>query len=190
MTRPTASEVIDKIIAIFETSGAEEYLGEPVTIGEHMLQTAYFAAEAGGDEETIVGALLHDVGHFTSQLGSFEMNDVIDRLHEDAGAVLLDGIFPQSVVDCVRYHVAAKRYLCAIDAAYYNGLSDASKHSLKLQGGPMDDAECKAFETIPGVERIVLVRRCDDQGKITGMDVPPLETYIPMMYRVAGVTQA
>ena len=106
----SASEVIDRIITIFEKNGAEEYLGEPVTIGAHMLQTAY-----------------------------------------------------------------------------YNGLSAASRHSLSLQGGPMDDAECKAFEEIPGFERIVMVRRCDDQGKISGMDVPPFESYLPMMHRVAGI---
>ena len=183
----SASEVIDRIITIFEKNGAEEYLGEPVTIGAHMLQTAYFAAEAGGDEETVVAALLHDIGHFTSELGSFEMTDVVDRMHDDAGALLLEGVFPESVVDCVRHHVAAKRYLCAVDAAYYNGLSAASRHSLSLQGGPMDDAECKAFEEIPSFERIVMVRRCDDQGKISGMDVPPFESYLPMMHRVAGI---
>ena len=82
-----------------------------------MLQSAYFAAEAGGDEETVVAALLHDIGHFTSELGSFEMTDVVDRMHDDAGALLLEGVFPESVVDCVRHHVAAKRYLCAVDAA-------------------------------------------------------------------------
>lgn len=187
MTEDARRQIIDKIITIFKTNGSEEYLGEPVTIGEHMLQTAYFAAEAGGDEETIIGALVHDVGHFTSELGSFEMNDVMDRMHEDAGAMLIEGIFPETVVDCVRHHVAAKRYLCAVDAKYYESLSDASKHSLKLQGGPMDDDECKAFKRIPGFERIVMVRRCDDQGKVTGMDVPPLEHYLPMLYRVAGV---
>ena len=187
MTEKERRQVIDRIIAIFRTNGAEEYLGEPVTIGEHMLQSAYFASEAGGDDETVIGALVHDVGHFTSELGSFEMNDVMDRMHEDAGAMLIEGVLPESVVDCVRHHVAAKRYLCAVDKAYYDGLSDASKHSLKLQGGPMDEAECSAFERIPGFERIVLVRRCDDQGKVTGMDVPPLEHYLPRLYRVAGL---
>ena len=180
-------EVVDTIVDIFRRNGAEEYLGEPVTMAEHMLQTAYFTAEAGGDDDAVIAALIHDIGHFTSELGSFAMNDVMDRMHEDAGAMLLEGVFPQIVVDCVKYHVAAKRYLCAVDAAYHSGLSDASKHSLKLQGGPMDDAECKAFEAIPDFEKIILVRRCDDQGKVRGMDVPPLEDYLPMLYQVAGL---
>lgn len=180
-------DVVDRIVEIFRESGAEEYLGEPVTMAEHMLQTAWFTAEAGGDEEAVVAALIHDIGHFTSELGSFAMNDVMDRMHEDAGAMLLEGVFPQVVVDCVQYHVAAKRYLCAVDAAYHAGLSEASVKSLALQGGPMDDAECKAFEAIPGFEKIILVRRCDDQGKVQGMDVPPLEDYLPMLYRTAGL---
>jgi predicted HD phosphohydrolase len=102
--------------------------------------------------------------------------------------MLLEGVFPQVVVDCVQYHVAAKRYLCAVDAAYHAGLSKASVKSLALQGGPMDDAECTAFEAIPGFEKIILVRRCDDQGKVRGMDVPPLEDYLPMLYRTAGLS--
>ncbi|MGC6484052.1 MAG: HD domain-containing protein [Candidatus Puniceispirillales bacterium] len=179
--------VIDKIVEIFRENGAEEYLGEPVTMAEHMLQTAYFTAEAGGEEDAVVAALIHDIGHFTSKLGSFAMNDVMDRMHEDAGAMLLEGVFPQVVVDCVKHHVAAKRYLCAVDEAYHAGLSDASKHSLKLQGGPMDADERQAFEAIPGVDKILLVRRCDDQGKVPGMDVPPLEDYLPMLYRTAGL---
>ena len=146
-------EVVDTIVDIFRRNGAEEYLGEPVTMAEHMLQTAYFTAEAGGDDDAVIAALIHDIGHFTSELGSFAMNDIMDRMHEEAGAMLLEGVFPQIVIDCVQHHVAAKRYLCAVDAAYHNGLSDASKHSLKLQGGPMDDAECKAFEAIPILRR-------------------------------------
>lgn len=180
-------DVVDTIVDIFRRNGAEEYLGEPVTMAEHMLQTAYFTAEAGGDDDAVIAALIHDIGHFTSELGSFAMNDIMDRMHEEAGAMLLEGVFPQIVIDCVQHHVAAKRYLCAVDAAYHNGLSEASKHSLKLQGGPMDDAECKAFEAIPDFEKIILVRRCDDQGKVRGMDVPPLEDYLPMLYRVAGL---
>ena len=187
MTEDERRQAIDQIINIFHTNGEEEYLGESVSIGEHMLQAAYFASQAGGDDDAVIGALIHDVGHFTSELGVFAMGDVADRLHENAGAILIEGVLPETVVDCVRHHVAAKRYLCAVDRAYYNSLSEASKHSLKLQGGPMRVEECKSFESIQGFDRIVLVRRCDDQGKVSGMMVPPLEHYLPMLYRVAGL---
>jgi predicted HD phosphohydrolase len=87
-------------------------------------------------------------------LGSFAMNDVMNRMHEEAGAMLLRGGFPQIVIDCVQHHVAAKRYLCAVDGGYHARLSDTSKHSLDLPGEPMDDAECKAFETAPAFEKL------------------------------------
>lgn len=176
--------LITAICDIFSHHGGEEYLGEPVTMAEHMLQSAHFAAEASADEETIIAALIHDIGHFTSTHGAFTMQDTKDRYHEDAGAVLLEGAFPDSVVACVKHHVAAKRYLCAVDAAYHAGLSEASKHSLTLQGGAMDAQECQDFANHPHLEQILLVRRCDDQGKIAGLSVPPLEHYLPMMRRV------
>ena len=60
-----------------------------------MLQSAYFASQAGGDDDAVIGALIHDVGHFTSELGAFAMDDVADRLHEDAGAMLIEGFCPK-----------------------------------------------------------------------------------------------
>ena len=70
------------------------------------------------------------------------------------------------------------------DSAYHDELSDASVHSLKLQGGPMNANERAAFEENPYLDQILLVRRCDDKGKVTGLEVPPLDHYLPMMRRV------
>ena len=148
------------------------------------LQAAHFAAEAGADEITIVAALVHDIGHFTSEHGSFTMEDTKDRFHEHAGARILEGAFPPLVVEAVKNHVDAKRYLCAVDSAYHDGLSDASVHSLKLQGGPMNADERAAFEENPYLDQILLVRRCDDKGKVAGLEVPSLDHYLPMMRRV------
>ena len=84
----------DNIVAflgdIFERRGGEEYLGEPVTMAEHMLQGAHFAEKADEPEIIIVSALLHDIGHFTSEFGTFSMDDEEDRFHEDAGAEVLE----------------------------------------------------------------------------------------------------
>ena len=71
-----------------------------------------------------------------------------------------------------------------MDSAYYDGLSEASVHSLKLQGGPMNADERAAFEENPYLDQILLVRRCDDKGKVAGLEVPPLDHYLPMMRRV------
>ena len=178
----------DNIVAfladIFERRGGEEYLGEPVTMAEHMLQGAQFAENAGEPEIIIVAALLHDIGHFTSEFGSFTMDDVEDRHHEEAGAAVLERFFPTLVTDCVRYHVAAKRYLCAARPEYFRRLSEASVLSLKLQGGPMSPAEVAAFEKNPNVKEIVKVRHYDDAGKRTDMKTQTFSYYAPMVQRV------
>ena len=117
--------IVDFIGSIFERRGGEEYLGEPVTMGQHMLQGATLAEQNEEPDEIVVGALLHDIGHFTSEFGTFSMDDTEDRYHENAGAAVLENFFPSVITDCCRYHVAAKRYLCATDPQYFNKLSDA-----------------------------------------------------------------
>jgi phosphonate degradation associated HDIG domain protein len=169
---------------IFERRGGEEYLGEPVTMAEHMLQGAYLAEQQGEGEEIIVATLLHDIGHFTSEFGTFSMEDTHDKYHEEAGARVLERFFPSIVTDCVRHHVAAKRYICATDPRYLEQLSEASLHSLKLQGGPMSAEEVAKFEKHPNVRAIVKVRYLDDAGKVAGMVTPGFAHYAPMVQRV------
>lgn len=169
---------------IFERRGGEEYLGEPVTMAEHMLQGATIAENNGQPEEIIVGALLHDIGHFTSEFGTFSMADTEDRFHEDAGAEVLAQFFPDVIVDCVRYHVAAKRYLCATKPAYFDRLSVASVHSLNLQGGPMDADEVTEFANNPNLKQIIAVRYLDDAGKRDDMAIPDFAHFAPMVQRM------
>ena len=187
-TPQTAEEKIAKTLAIIEdifvNHGSQDYLGEDVTMAEHMMQAAHMAESQGADDLTVTGALLHDIGHFTSAFGTFTMADTHDRYHEDAGAAVLEGLFPEAVIAMVQHHVAAKRYLCATDQRYYDDLSDASKHSLKLQGGPMSDDEVKAFAENPHLDRILTVRRCDDGGKVKGTDTPALGHYLKIVARV------
>ncbi len=132
----------------------------------------------------IVAALLHDIGHFTSEFGMFRMDDTKDRFHEDAGAAVLERFFPTLVTDCVRYHVAAKRYLCATRPEYFGRLSEASVHSLNLQGGPMSPDEVRAFEARPNLKEIITVRYLDDAGKHADMETPPFAHFAPMVQRV------
>ena len=173
--------IVEKIADVFDQHGDAEYLGEPVTMAQHMLQAAHFAKQAGEPDAVVVAALLHDIGHFTSELGTFSMADTEDKYHEDAGAVFLAQHFPPVVVDCVKHHVAAKRYLCATDPAYFAKLSDASVHSLNLQGGPMSADEVAAFEQEPNLGAIVRVRLYDDQGKDPNLEVEGFDTYREMM---------
>lgn len=189
MTKPDYSTLTkDNIVAflgdIFDRRGGEEYLGEPVTMAEHMLQGATFAEQGGLSEEIIVSALLHDIGHFTSEFGTYSPDDTEDRHHEDAGAIVLAPFFPSIVTDCVKYHVAAKRYLCATKPEYFERLSQASVHTLELQGGPMKADELAAFEANPNLEKIIQVRYLDEAGKRPDMQTPDYWHFAPMVQRV------
>ncbi len=185
-----ATETLDRtnIVAflgdIFARRGAEEYLGEPVTIAEHMLQGAALATAAGASDEVVAAALLHDVGHFTHEFPEDAADQGIDSRHEEAGARILERFFPAIVTDCVRLHVDAKRYLCATDPAYYDRLSAASIHSLELQGGPMGTDECTAFAANPNLSEIIQVRLWDEEGKVPGLDVPGFPHYVALLQRV------
>ena len=186
----SAGTIVAFLGDIFERRGGEEYLGEPVTMAEHMLQGACFAERQGEPEVIVVAALLHDIGHFTSEFGTFSMDDTHDRRHEEAGAAVLERFFPDLVIDCVRLHVAAKRYICATDPAYFGQLSAASIHSLKLQGGPMSPEEVAEFEKNPNIRDIVRVRHLDDAGKVAGMATPGFDHYAPMVQRVVDAHRA
>ena len=186
MSKPNLTQhtIVAFLGDIFERRGGEEYLGEPVTMAEHMLQGAHFAQKASEPEVIIVSALLHDIGHFTSEFGTFSMDDTKDRLHEEAGAEVLEGYFPTLVTDCVRYHVAAKRYLCAVKPEYFKRLSEASIHSLNLQGGPMDAGEVAAFAKNPNLAEIIKVRYYDEAGKRADLETKPFSYYAPMVQRI------
>ena len=149
-----------------------------------MLQGATIAEKNGLPEDIIVGALLHDIGHFTSEFGTFSMDDTEDRFHEEAGAAVLSRFFPSIIVDCVRYHVAAKRYLCATRPEYFSRLSEASIHSLNLQGGPMSKEEVAEFENNPNLEKIIQVRYLDEAGKDPDMETPDFRHFAPMVQRI------
>ncbi|WP_171178814.1 HD domain-containing protein [Ruegeria sp. HKCCD8929] len=178
----------DNIVAfiadIFDRRGGEEYLGEPVTMAQHMLQGATIAEQNNMPEEIIVGALLHDIGHFTSEFGTYHPDDTKDRHHEDAGAEVLEQFFPSVITDCCRYHVAAKRYLCATKPEYFNRLSAASVHSLELQGGPMSADEVAEFESNPNLKEIIQVRYLDEAGKRADMETPDFDHFAPMVQRL------
>ena len=161
-----------------------DFGGFPVDRLEHSLQTATRAMRAGEDEEYVVCALLHDIGHYTNEFGADAAALGVDNHHDEAGAAVIAPYFPSVVTDCVRAHVAAKRYLCAVDADYFGRLSQASVDTLKLQGGPMGEKEVAAFQQGENLDAIIQVRIWDDQGKDPDMKTPPFAHYAPVLQRV------
>ncbi len=177
----TASNIVAHLGDVFEHCGAEEYLGEPVTMAQHMLQGASLAVHQGLSNAVIAAALLHDIGHFTSEFGTFAMTDTHDRQHEVFGAKVLAPFFPAKVTQCVRHHVAAKRYLCATRSEYFSQLSAASVHSLQLQGGPMSATEVLEFEANPHLKDIIQVRLLDDAGKVAGLQTYDFAYFVDLL---------
>ena len=182
----TAENIVTFLKDVFERCGDEEYLGENVTMSEHMLQAATLAQERGFSEEIIVSALLHDIGHFTSEFGSFSMDDNEDKFHEEAGAKVLEKFFPSIVIDCIKFHVLAKRYLCAKKPQYLKSLSKASIHSLKLQGGPMLRNEIDIFEKNPNLDNIIKVRYLDDEAKEINKKTYNFDYFAPIVQKVVN----
>ena len=135
-------------------------------------------------DELVAAALLHDIGHFTSEFGTYSPDDIEDKHHDEAGAEVLAPFFPPVVTECVRLHVAAKRYLCATDPSYFGKLSPASVHTLSLQGGPMSEAEVAEFRKNPFHDEAVQVRLWDEGGKVPGMKTRPFREYEPLLQRV------
>ena len=176
----TSEHAIEQIFNAFATCGHLDY-GEHISMQEHMLQAACLAERAGEPDEVVVAALLHDYGHLVCNLPNSTFADGIDNKHEVLGAAALSAWFDDDIVQAVRLHVAAKRYLCGATPSYRDKLSPASVTTLTLQGGPMSDAEMSAFREQPGYRLALKVRLYDDLGKEPAMDRPELEHYLPKL---------
>lgn len=169
---------LPEIQALFEGRGHEQYAGEPVTQLEHALQTAAQAEAEGADDALVTAALLHDLGHLLQDLGATPTLRGIDDVHQYAAIPFLRGLFPERVLDGIALHVDAKRYLCATRAGYFNALSEDSKRSLALQGGPFDAGQAAQFLARPGAEEAVRLRLWDDRAKTAGAPTPPLAHFV------------
>lgn len=185
MSAPRSRDTIVAFLAdIFERRGADSYLGEAVTMSEHMLQGALLAEREGAGDVLVAAALLHDIGHYTSEFGESSFDHGVDNHHDAAGARVLEPYFPPVVTEAARLHVAAKRYLCATDPSYFGRLSPASVHTLSLQGGPMSADEVEAFRRNPFHAEAVRVRIWDEGGKVPGVVTPPFAHYAPLLQRI------
>ena len=183
MTTEQAEKVTNEIMDLYKGYGGNEYAGEKVTQLEHMVQAAQLAEEQGYDEEVILAAFLHDIGHISEAAkGENEMDGFGIKDHEELGAEFLRGKgFSKKIARLVESHVEAKRYLTIKDPAYYAQLSEASKRTLEFQGGPMTEEEADAFELYPLFALIIKMRNWDEQAKIEQKPLPDLEHYRQMM---------
>jgi phosphonate degradation associated HDIG domain protein len=171
------SHAYQALHALFEAEGSREYLGEQVSMAQHMLQTGAAARMAGASRPLVVAALVHDVGHFTGVRSGRDLMRGTDNHHDEAAASWLGRWFGPAVTEPVRLHVAAKRYLCAVEPEYYDALSEASRYTMGVQGGPMSADEADAFARQPYAEEAVALRRWDDLGKDPSSDGPALEHF-------------
>lgn len=179
---------LDDIFDLFDRFGHEEY-GESISQRAHALQVAHFARDAGEPDSIVAAALLHDVGQLIGGAGSVAEREKRDARHEIGGATFLKGLFAEDILAPVRLHVAAKRYLCAVDPDYLRSLSQASVLSLELQGGPYTAAEADSFRRLPFAAEATRLRHYDDLGKQVDLAVPPLETYRPLLERLTLVAR-
>ena len=177
MKDASPDQKVDALLAYMQENGGTNY-DDNVTQLEHALQTAALAKSAGGTSTQVCSALLHDLGHLLVNEHDGEGDFLQEDLnHEEVGATYLEPFFPPEVTVPIALHVPSKRYLCTVDANYYNGLSAASKRSFEVQGGQMSDSEKAAFENTPHLDFAVQLRRWDDGGKKRGLEVPGLEAY-------------
>ena len=169
-----------------EAAGANRY-DEAVTQYEHAVQSAALARRRGGTPARVAAALLHDVGHLL--IGEHDERAEFlarDLEHERIGARWLARAFGSDVTEPIRLHVAAKRYLCSIDAAYYDDLSAGSKRSFALQGGTMTADAIKVFLAHPAAQDAIELRRIDDLAKDPGRVVPGALDYRDLLLQELG----
>jgi phosphonate degradation associated HDIG domain protein len=174
----------DDIRDLFAQHGDLSYSGEPVTQRQHALQCAMFAEEEQAGDALVAAALLHDLGHLLNVQGETPTERGIDDVHQYFVLPFLRPILPDSVLEPIRLHVDAKRYLCAVDGGYFDRLSADSKRSLALQGGVFSREEADAFSRKPYAADAVRLRQWDDAAKDVARRTPDLERFLEALKRV------
>jgi phosphonate degradation associated HDIG domain protein len=174
---------LNDIRRLLDQRGAQQYGLEAVSQREHALQCAQLAEAAGETDELVIACLLHDLGHLLAaeKAGTMDSDMSQDDLHQYTVLPFLRGVLPDAVLEPIRLHVDAKRYLCQAEGGYYASLSTASVHSLAQQGGAYTAVESRAFLLQPFAEDAVRLRRYDDLAKDPARVVPPLDHYLPRL---------
>lgn len=177
-------DVVEQIEEIFGRLGAELHESQwpgPVTATQHALQCAQLAEWAQAPDSLVAAALLHDIGHL---VGPRESNPGADDAHELRALGLLGSAFGRDLLEPIRLHVQAKRYLASLDEHYLRRLRPLSVDSLARQGGPMSRDEAQHFEEQPWAGEAVALRRWDDAALEFGKPTPPLRYYLDLLERL------
>ncbi len=166
-------QAIADVFGLYERHGMADYIGEPVSQIEHMSQAAQLAMAEGFDDEVVLAAFFHDIGHLCGQ-GGENMGGYGVVSHERLGADYLRRAgFSERLAKLVEYHVQAKRYLTFSQTDYYARLSEASRRTLVYQGGVMTAEEAHGFEQDALYAVSLRMRHWDEQAK--EMHVPVLD---------------
>lgn len=171
----------EQIASLMAARGAERYGTEAVSQLEHALQCAALAECAGSSPELITAALLHDLGHLIHELGDDSAERGVDDVHQYLALPFLRPLFADAVLEPIRLHVDAKRYLCAAERHYWDSLSPASKLSLELQGGIFSPEQAERFSRHAYAMDAVRLRRWDDLAKVQGKETPVLAHFVGIM---------
>lgn len=176
---PATDPGVAAVLDLMRGPLADEIYDEAITEREHGLQAGLLARDSGASAALVVAALLHDLGHMVvGDLSPIDVPLARDHRHEAAGAVFLRQYYGPEVCAPIALHVAAKRYLCAVDPDYRAQLTPSSERSLQVQGGPMGPAEVARFERLKHFEDAVALRRWDDLAKVAGLATPPIEDFV------------
>lgn len=182
--------IVNEISRLFRERGGSQYGGEAVSQLEHALQAATLAEAEGADSALVTAALLHDIGHLLHDLPDDSPEEGIDDVHEERAYRWLSGDFGPEVIEPIRLHVDAKRYLCAVEPSYRTTLSVPSQRSMELQGGAFSAQEAREFERRPYFEQGTRLRRWDDLAKAAGLATPPLDHFLPLVAAVCRTATA
>ena len=183
-----ARAAVQEILDLYSVRGDDEYFGERVTQSQHALQAAALAEQAGADEEAVIAALLHDIGHLLNAAPHAHLGHAGHA--RSAAPWLRERGFGERCISLVAGHVDAKRYLVAADAGYAARLSEASVQTLALQGGPMSAAEAEAFSRHPLFAEMLRLRTWDEQAKDPAARVPGFDGYAGMIERYLSTRPA
>lgn len=164
---------VEAIVSLYAKKAGSRYGSEPVSQLEHAWQCADLALAESAGAELAAAAFLHDVGHLVAHR-SHEIGREADDLHQYLALPFLRGAFSVVVLQPIKLHVEAKRYLCQAEPGYWERLSAASRHSLVLQGGAFSAEEARTFLEQPYAQEAVRLRRWDDEAKVPGRPLPDL----------------
>ena len=183
---PRQQQAIDDLTAIYDGRATGQYGLTLINQRAHAVQSAFHARDQGLAPSVVVAALLHDIGHMVHELGDHPAVRGVDDRHEVIGADWLKRYFGPAVTEPIRMHVAAKRYLCAVQPDYFGRLTRDSIESLALQGGPMSADEVATFRQEPHWEDAIALRRIDELAKDPNGPMPKFGEFAPEIFRTTS----